>query len=74
MPIQRLYINAAGEAWYGVRKRGLTSASWMEVDPAAMVNGFASGQILMQDHGRLFSGEIALYLFLVLLVIVVMVI
>jgi len=52
MRIQRLYINAAGEAWYGVRKRGLTSASWMEVDPAAMVKGFASGQILMQDYGR----------------------
>lgn len=47
------YINAAGEAWYGVRKRGLTSASWTKVDPAAMVNGFTSGQISTRNYDRI---------------------
>lgn len=74
MRMQRLYntvvyINAAGEAWHGGRKRGLTSASWMEADPAVMLKGFASGQILMWNYDRTISGEIRLNVFLVLLVI-----
>lgn len=47
------YINAAGEAWYGVRKRGLISASWTKVDLTAMVNGFASGQISTWNYDRI---------------------